>query len=104
MLFSFTLRISGSHLSIFQNCLTLFPVFLIRLLSQGLAKDFGEGLSKGNNNAKMTSTPPNPPLELVVEVAPLAIEVASPVIPEAQSPTLKIQGVLGKLILEEEAS
>lgn len=47
--------------------------------------------------------PPPPPLVSVVEVAPLVIAVASLVIPEAQSPTLIIYGVLGKLTPKEEA-
>lgn len=44
-----------------------------------------------------------PPLEPVVQVAPLAVEEASPSIPEAESPTLIIQGVFGELAPEEEA-
>lgn len=45
------------------------------------------------------SPPPPPPLELVIEVGFLAVEEASLILPEAQSPTVIIQNVLGELSL-----
>lgn len=45
-----------------------------------------------------------PSLESDMEVAPLALRETSLDMPEAQSPTLMIQGVLGELALEGEVA
>lgn len=47
---------------------------------------------------------PPAPSESVEEMAPLAMEEASPMMPEARSPTLMIQDMLGELAHEGEAA
>lgn len=48
--------------------------------------------------------PPLPPLELVEDVVPLIVEEAHPRMLEEQSPTLTIDGLLGELAPEAEAT